>query len=115
MVESTALKTMVRTKCPFYGFALFRNIMVDSRGNQCTLLNGYAPCQMERASKSPDWVNCGFNVEVAQKGLAELLENGRIFPEELKPADSKSWKGINFKDWYNHILDGKEIPGYASS
>lgn len=58
---------MKEKNCPFYGRHLyFANhgptlgfILLDSKGNQCALVNySYAPCRMEADGQKVEWSEC---------------------------------------------------------
>ena len=49
--------------CPFYGFNTIASMRVLARtgGNQCAVIHGFAPCQMEMAGLHPIWDLCPLN------------------------------------------------------
>lgn len=98
-----------RTKCPFYGFYLFREILADQNGNQCPFKDGYFPCHMELAQQKPDWTRCSYNDSDNAKNIESFLDKTRIFPDGLHPQEVSTWTGIHLRDWYNHIVSGQEI------
>ncbi|MEK6888627.1 MAG: hypothetical protein AABW80_00805 [Nanoarchaeota archaeon] len=96
-----------RPSCPFYGFHNFRGMFTDSKGNQCAIKKeGYRPCIMDIAGDAPCWKECIFY----DASLLEELGDSAIFPDELMPKGAESWSGIRFKDWAEHILEGKALP-----
>jgi hypothetical protein len=59
-------KTNSTMNCPFYGRALFaqmiqpfRFVLLDSQGNQCAIItDSHAPCRMEIEGLPIDWKEC---------------------------------------------------------
>jgi len=108
--------TITRTGCLFYGFHYLGGMLMDSEGNQCALItSSYSPCRMERRKQKTDWKLCEFN-PASNKVLAfspsvieEILTSATICPKELWPEGASSWKGISFRNWYEHIVNGKEL------
>ncbi|MFA5992823.1 MAG: hypothetical protein WC796_03900 [Candidatus Pacearchaeota archaeon] len=96
-------------RCPFYGmhYVSSQRLFVDSRGNQCSLVTcAYAPCKMEVQSEEIDWNKCHFNSKEGKRTVEEMLDSTTVFPPNLQQGT-----GISLRDWYDHIMDGKEIPG----
>ena len=103
----------IRTKCPFYGFGFNRvlEVMKDSGGNQCAIITGsYSPCQMEMAEQTPSWSECPFNTEAVRDGLAGILREVKIFPNEFRPPQQR-WDGISLESWVRYITDEVPIEG----
>ncbi len=113
MIAEPLVKTKAkkRTKCPFYGFYNAMGHFMDQDGNQCPLITGhYAPCQLEIAGLDPDWSSCYvFNTAENKEVIENILKKSRIAPNEYWPKGEKSFGGISFKDWYDHITKGKVI------
>ncbi len=92
-----------RTRCPFRGFTIILNSMVDSKGNQCALVtDSYDPCRMETAGDEPNWSECPFNMKENEVKIQEYLEKMKVFPREFHPP-AKPWAGLPLKDWMNYI------------
>lgn len=124
--ETGTYVTKARTMCPFYGFSyeIIMRTFSDSKGNQCALnlyteviemgkkkiVLYYSPCRMEMEGQEVSWDNCSFfNKEENYEGIEKLLESAAIFPNELRPEGASLWAGIPFREWYEHIVNGKEI------
>lgn len=100
-------KQKKRTKCPFYGFYMVPNALMDQDGNQCALENGHTPCSMEMRGKYPDFGKCTFFYSDA--GKSEFLSkcessNVRVFPSEFWPEGKSEWEGILFSKWTEYIF-----------
>lgn len=99
-----------RPACPFYGFhlALERfNAMVDQKGNECALVDGYKPCQMEIQKLIPCWNNCSSYSSKDIENLKKIEEKVQVFPKEFRPPKARSWTGIKLKDWMQYIQNKK--------
>ena len=92
----------IHQTCPFYGFS---PALIDTRGNQCALIEGHSPCKMEMREQKPSYSNCPVaGMPEAYRIIQILIEKDpRIFPEELHPKDALSWDGISFRGWFNLI------------
>jgi len=91
-----------RPLCPFYGFHFNGEFMKDTRGNQCALMEGNYPCQMEIDGRKPNWNICSVNTEDYREDLESIAEI-QTFPREF--ADGKEWSGISLRDWRDYILE----------
>jgi len=101
-----------RYKCPFYGFGLVKESLMDTKGNQCALfVSRHSPCRMEISNQVPDWDECPVrkNTEGIDSVVRGMIEKYKIFPHEFRPEGAKSWNGISFKQWYEHIMYETEI------
>ena len=96
-----------RPACPFYGFHINFEIMVDQKGNECALIKGYTPCQMKIRKLTPCWNNCSFYSPEDIKNLKEMEEILAVFPDEFHPPKARSWKGITLKQWIQYIESRK--------
>lgn len=92
-----------RPACPFYGFHISLEFMVDQKGNECALLNGYYPCQMEIRKLTPCWSDCSFYDSKDIDNLLEIEKKIQVFPEEFCPPKAGPWTGIKLKDWIQHV------------
>jgi len=107
--EIQIYKTKIRTKCPLYGFAYAIGNLIDSEGNQCAIITDrYSPCRMEILDQEICWKDCRFNSKESASNIEKILEF-TIFPNELMPKGAPSWKGIPLRNWYEHIVNGKNI------
>ena len=89
--EITTLDTTKREQCPFYGFHYFDGIFMDQRGNQCALITeSYSPCRMELNKQKVSWENCPLNTQEDTPIIEELLDNSKVFPDELHPKEASS-------------------------
>lgn len=94
-----------RPPCPFYGFIGIAGIFVDYRGDSCGLAGGHRPCSMELQGRRPDWNACTrFNNDENRDYLESILDNGRIFPNELLPEIASKWDGVSLRDWFRLII-----------
>jgi hypothetical protein len=96
-----------RYPCHFYGFFGGMGVMIDQEGNQCALItDSYSPCIMQIDNQTPEWHKCSFNTEKSRENLVKALKNVKIFPNEFRPPEAKSWEGINFfPDWAKYITE----------
>ena len=93
-----------RHPCPFYGFANVSRLFVDQEGNQCPLMGGYTPCQMEMRGDAPNWNNCPFNNDENKEVLTDVEHNFRICPREMWPKGETRWSGISFSEWKERLM-----------
>ena len=94
-----------RHRCPFYGFYIAPGVLLDSEGNQCALItNSYSPCQMHICGELPNWGACPINTEEKRKSVEVISDFFMVFPQEFKPKDKKSWEGMPFKEWQEHVM-----------
>jgi hypothetical protein len=104
-----ALYVMKRSACPFYGFVVKSNVMLDTVKKRCALTlittRPYNLCQMEIIRDKPNWFKCPLNTEENGKKIVENLEKIRVCPREFRPAKAKSWDGMTLKIWMRHIAD----------
>lgn len=103
-LETNTLKIIreKRPPCPFYGFDHVYMALFDTKGNQCSLIEGSRiPCQMEIWGYKPNWDECYLNTKKNKKRVSEVL-NARVFPDELKPGHP--WGGMSFKDWRAYVM-----------
>ena len=80
MVEE-AMK-LSRMFCPYYGFALVREVMMDSKGNQCALHGeSFSPCVMQLAGLEPEFMACTEFAEAEREMYLEreLLGHVAVF------------------------------------
>lgn len=99
------VKPKPRHRCPFYGFAYFGHIFMDSKGNQCAAkANSHSPCRMEMSGFRPDWNNCRFNCSENSKTVSMILERCKIGPDEFWPRGAQSWPGIPFQTWWDYVM-----------
>ncbi|MBU4069788.1 MAG: hypothetical protein KJ646_02290 [Nanoarchaeota archaeon] len=100
-----------RYPCPFYGFHMAMEMLMDQSGNQCALITkSYSPCKMKISNQTPNWNKCQFVGEKNRKALETITDNFIIFPDEFFPKGAKSWKGMAFKDWQNYIMKQETSP-----
>ena len=91
-----------RPPCPFYGFNQVYEALIDSKGNQCGLIeNSCTPCQMEIGGYEPDWHKCPLNVKENDGILVRILDI-KVFPNEIK--QKHPWSGVLFRDWMKHVM-----------
>jgi hypothetical protein len=81
-----------RPACPFYGFAHWPGLLMDSEGNQCALKDGHAPCQMEMNGEVPNWKTCPENTGVVLLQFAEV----EVAPRELREQSGQ----VPFHVWF---------------
>jgi len=87
-----------RKKCPFYGFYCSKKVeaFIEGNSNQCPLLEGYAPCQMEISRGWVDWDTCELN---SSSNLI-MLTKAMQFKFFLKGEE----KGLDFEDWIDMVM-----------
>src|SRR3989304_3840068 len=96
-----------RPRCPFYGFNIISETMLDSQGNQCPLLSklsrSYHPCLMEVNGEEPNWEKCPY-LPKELKRVAESVAERKltVIPKEFSPS-KEIWQGIPFKHWKDYI------------
>jgi len=66
------------------------------------------PCLFVNLQREPNWNECPLNR--SSPGILEKIKDSTIFPNELRPQETRSWKGARFGDWTEYILDGKPMP-----
>lgn len=89
-----------RERCPFYGFHLLADLLIDSEGNQCPLIiNRYSPCRMEVQNIKPNWDFCAFNTRETSQRLEEVSDSIKVFPKESRVSG-----GIPFKHWKDFVM-----------
>lgn len=95
----------IRPLCPFYGFMGIPGAFIDNKGNACGLEFSHTPCAMEMAGLKPNWRECKRWGHLDESTRMEsLLDQFKIFPDELHPVGAKSWEGIKLRGWYNLVL-----------
>lgn len=112
--QAKAPEQKTRTKCPFYGFAYALSAMMDTQGNQCALIrDAHSPCRRQvYENQEPNWKECDICAEEEKPNFLKSLEDNcvRVFPRELRPEGVREWAGVSFKDWHEHVVNGKEMP-----
>ena len=93
-------KIRPRNRCPFYGFYMGPNVLLDQEGNQCALIStSYAPCYMDLQEESPNWDKCRLNGGKA-KALLEKLVSVKVFAKEFEEP-------LSFSDWKEYVMSPK--------
>jgi hypothetical protein len=101
------------SRCPFYGFIVKSNIMIDTEENHCALasvisLLSSPYCLMEAIRDKPGWDGCSLNTERNGKKLVEILEKIRVCPREYRPAKG-TWDGWPLKIWLKYLENTTSI------
>jgi len=60
---------------------------------------------MKTWGKEPNWDECNLNNKRTSSELQSILEKAQVFPDELKPQEVSSWRGIPFRDWYKKVMN----------
>lgn len=92
-----------RPPCPFYGFAMQDDLLIDTCGNQCALREGtHSPCTMSIAGDTPDWKTCPRWKMTDNEFKA--FRNWTIFPAECHPEGGRSWDGVLFGKFIDAVM-----------
>ena len=94
-----------RPRCPFYGFVGMGGMFLDNHGNACGAAGGHRPCAMKINGETPGWNKCTrFNNDENRETISKVLDQCKIFPDELLPPNTRSWEGVSFRGWFQLIM-----------
>ncbi|MDP2650130.1 MAG: hypothetical protein Q8P16_01035 [bacterium] len=94
-----------RPPCPFYGFVGMGGMFVDNHGNACGAAGGHRPCSMKMDNETPDWNKCvRFNNDKNRETISQVLDQCKIFPDELLPPNTPAWDGVSLRGWFQLIM-----------
>lgn len=80
-------------------------MLVDQRGNACGLTGAHRPCMMKMNHETPEWKKCHYFNNGENKGQIDyVLDNWKIFPDELYPPGVSQWEGVSLRGWFELIV-----------
>ena len=95
-----------RPPCPFYGFKIYQNNLVDTYADQCPFQKpGPGPCRRNGYGEKPDYFKCSFALVNSLEGLSHIFGHLRVYAQEFASRYGGISPGITFREWLSFLYD----------